>query len=136
MPGVCSLFFSIASAGVLVGLLPGTSEPEPVSAPEPPAAQAASASPITQDGTVVALTPDSVTTRSDNGALQTYRITPDTTAVTIDATSAGSAASSFAVDDKVSVVATVNAGQAVATAVADQAASRLNGPPMDYLVNP
>lgn len=126
-----SLSFAVASAGVLAGAVVHFSAPEPASTPAQ-SPQATSSAPVTQRGTVVAVTADSVTTRSDDGLLQTYRITPDTTAVTADRQQPASPAASFAVDDRVAVFATVQAGQPVATAVADQSAVGPDGPPMDY----
>jgi len=128
-----SLSFTVASAGVLAGAIVHFSAPDSAPAPAPAAPHAASGAPVTQNGTVVAVTADSVTTRSDNGTLQTYRITPDTTTVTVDQQSATNPAALFAVDDRVSVFATVHAGQQIATAVADQAAVGPDGPPMEYL---
>jgi hypothetical protein len=130
-----SMSFTVASASVLAGAFVHFAAPAPVEAPTP-MPQAASSAPVTQNGTVIAVTSDSVTTRSDNGAIQTYRITPDTTAVTFDRQQAASPAANFAVDDRVSVFATFDAGQHVATAVADQQAVGPNGPPMDYLATP
>lgn len=128
-----SLSFAVASAGVLAGAIVHFSSSEPAATPGAP--QAASSAPVTQNGTVIAVTADSVTTRSDDGLIQTYRLTPDTHAVTADRRQpAGPAA--FAVDDRVSVFATVQAGQPVATAVADQAAVGPDGPPMDYIAAP
>lgn len=133
-----SLSFAVASAGVLAGAIVHFSSPEssPESAAAPEAPQAASSAPVTQNGTVIAVTADSVTTRSDDGLIQTYRITPDTYAVTADRQQPAGPAASFAVDDRVSVFATVQAGQPVATAVADQAAVGPDGPPMDYIAAP
>ncbi|WP_234880118.1 hypothetical protein [Mycolicibacterium litorale] len=128
-----SLSFAVASAGVLAGAIVHFSSPEPAA---PAAPQASSTAPTTQHGTVVAVTADSVTTRSDDGLIQTYRITPDTTAVTADRQQPASPAASFAVDDRVAVFATVQAGQHVATAVADQSAVGPDGPPMDYIAAP
>lgn len=130
-----SLSFAVASAGVLAGAIVHFSTPDPApAAPETP--QATGSAPVTQNGTVVAVTADSVTTRSDNGLLQTYRLTPDTHAVTTDSSQPASPAASFAVNDRVSVFATVQAGQPVATAVADQSAVGPDGPPMDYIAAP
>ncbi|WP_245234016.1 hypothetical protein [Mycobacterium sp. PS03-16] len=126
-----SLSFAVASAGVLAGAFVHFSTPESAATPAAQAPQASSA-PVAQHGTVIAVTADSVTTRSDNGVVQTYRITPDTTAVTVDRQQAATPAASFSVDDRVSVFATVQSGQPVAAAVADQAAVGPNGPPMDY----
>ncbi len=127
-----SLSFAVASAGVLAAAIVHFSPPESAS-PAPEAPQAASSAPVTQDGTVIAVTADSVTTRGDDGLIQTYRLTPDTYAVTADRRQPASPAASFAVDDRVSIFATVEAGQPVATAVADVAAVGPDGPPMDYL---
>ncbi|MBO0677562.1 hypothetical protein JRC04_08825 [Mycolicibacterium sp. S2-37] len=127
-----SLSFTVATAGVLAGAFVHFAAPEPVEAPPGPP-QAANSAPVTQHGTVVAVTSDSVTTRGDDGVIQTYRITPDTTAVTLDRQQAANPSASFAVDDRVSVFATVQAGQQIATAVADQEAVGPDGPPMDYV---
>jgi hypothetical protein len=131
-----SLSFAVASAGVLAGAFVHFAATEPTEAPGAASApQASSSAPVTQHGTVIAVTADSVTTRGDNGAIQTYRLTPDTTAVTVDRQQAANPAGSFAVDDRVAVFATYQAGQPVATAVADQAAVGPDGPPMDYLAS-
>lgn len=131
-----SLSFAVASAGVIAGAVVHFASTDSANAPAPAAPQAATSTPVTQNGTVIAVTDDSVTTRGDNGVIQTYRVTPDTTAVTVDRHQAASPAGSFAVDDRVSVFATYHAGQPVATAVADQAAVGPDGPPMDYLASP
>lgn len=131
-----SLSFAVASAGVLAGAFVHFASTDSAESPAPATPQSAASAPVTQNGTVVAVTADSVTTRGDNGAIQTYRVTPDTTAVTVDRQQANSLAGSFAVDDRVSVFATYQAGQPIATAVADQAAVGPDGPPMDYLAAP
>jgi hypothetical protein len=128
--------FAVATAGVLAGAFVHYSTPDAAGSAATVLPQSAAGAPVTQTGTVVAVTADSVTTRSDDGVLQTYRITPDTTAVTADRQQAANPAGSFAVDDRVSVFATVHGGQQVATAVADQDAVGPNGPPMDYLASP
>lgn len=130
-----SLSFAVASAGVLAGAFVHFATPEPAPTPATQTAGDApqtSSAPVAQHGTVVAVTADSVTTRSDDGVVQTYRITPNTTAVTVDRQQAATPAASFSVDDRVSVFATVQSGQPVAAAVADQAAVGPDGPPMDY----
>ena len=127
--------FTIASASVLAGAFVHFSAPEPGVDPTP-VPQASSSAPVTQNGTVIAVTSDSVTTCSDDGAIQTYRITPQTTAVTSDRQQAAHPAANFAVDDRVSVFTTFDAGQHVATAVADQDAVGPNGPPMDFVTVP
>ncbi|MEU0494649.1 hypothetical protein [Mycobacterium sp. NPDC006124] len=87
--------------------------------------------PVSQVGRLVAVTATSVTARSDDGFARTYVITPETNAITAAGSAIGAAATSFAVDDEVSIVGVVRDGTAVATAVAHQQVSNLNGPPMD-----
>jgi hypothetical protein len=100
---------------------------DPTSAPRVPAPQ-----PVIQDGTLIAVSHDSVTARSANGYTRTYRITPDTTAIA-GGCETSATASHFAVNDEVEIVGTIDQGTAVATAVADGDVAHLNGPPMDYV---
>jgi hypothetical protein len=124
---------SVATAGVLAGAAVFLLDYDPGSECTPPAAPAAVAAPqsVNQQGTIIAVTDTSVTARSADGYTQTYVITPQTTAVTADRSESVPAATQFAVNDQVSIVGTVQGGTAVATAVADQAAVGLSGPPMD-----
>ncbi|MCV7419382.1 hypothetical protein H7K45_02410 [Mycobacterium yunnanensis] len=92
---------------------------------------AATQEPVSQVGRLVAVTPSSVTAKSDDGFARTYLITPETNAITATGSAVGGAASAFAVNDEVSIVGVVRGGTAVATAVAHQQVSDLNGPPMD-----
>ncbi|KAA0092695.1 hypothetical protein CIW49_28255 [Mycolicibacterium sp. P1-18] len=94
-------------------------------------AQAAQQQPVSQVGRLVAVTPTTVTAESVDGFARTYVITPETNAITAAGSAVGGAATSFAVDDQVSIVGVVRDGTAVATAVAHQQVSNLNGPPMD-----
>ena len=87
--------------------------------------------PVSQEGRLVAVTPTSVTAESMDGFARTYVITPETNAITAAGSAVGGAATSFAVDDEVSIVGVVRDGKAVATAVAHKQVSNLNGPPMD-----
>jgi hypothetical protein len=96
----------------------------------PPAA-APAPQPVTQQGTLVAVSPDSVTARSANGFARTYQLNAETTAITDHGSQIGSAGSAFDVNDEVSIVAVVRDGEAIATTVAGLAVSDLNGPPMD-----
>ncbi|WP_406813548.1 hypothetical protein [Mycobacterium sp. M23085] len=88
--------------------------------------------PVSQEGTVVAVSADSVTMRSVDGHVQTYRFTPDTTVVTRGARQPIATAAHFAVNDKVVVVGTIEGGRALATAVAYRGAGHGDAPPMDY----
>ena len=87
--------------------------------------------PVSQVGKLVSVTPTSVTAESVDGFARTYVITPETNAITAAGSAVGAAATSFAVDDEVSIVGVLRDGTAVATAVAHQQVSNLNGPPMD-----
>ncbi|WP_293042958.1 hypothetical protein [Mycobacterium sp.] len=89
--------------------------------------------PVKQEGTVIAVTVDSVTMRSADGRTQTYRFTPDTTVITYGARQPAAAAPQFTVNDRVVVVGTIEGGTALATAVADRGAGHGDAPPMDYL---
>ncbi|MBB5168613.1 hypothetical protein [Mycobacterium sp. AZCC_0083] len=86
---------------------------------------------MSQQGTLVAVTPDSLTARSSDGFARTYQIDAQTTAITDDGSRVGSAGSSFVVNDEVSILAVIRDGKAIATTVAGRAVSDLNGPPMD-----
>ena len=111
-----SIVASVGVSSVLAAAIVEIVSPESSTAVMQPAPQ-----PVTQQGTVIALTPDSFTTQGADGATQTYAITPNTNAVT-----------SLAVNDEVTVVGTRTGTDMVATAVAQQSAVGPQGPPMDY----
>ncbi|OPX13413.1 hypothetical protein B1790_00080 [Mycobacterium sp. AT1] len=92
---------------------------------------AAPQQPVSQEGRLVAVTETSVTAESTDGFARTYAITPETNAITAAGSAIGGAATSFSVDDEVSIVGVLRDGKAVATAVAHKQVSNLNGPPMD-----
>ena len=89
--------------------------------------------PVRQQGTVIAVSGDSVTARSANGYTQTYLVTPNTTVVSYDDSQTVTAASDFTINDEVDIVGTIQGGTALATAVADSGARRGDGLPMDYI---
>lgn len=93
----------------------------------------ATSQPVSQEGTVVAVSADSVTMRGVDGHIQTYRFTPDTTVVARGARQPVTAAPHFTVNDKVVVVGTIEGGTALATAVAYRGAGHGEAAPMDYL---
>jgi len=76
----------------------------------PPATQP---QPVTQQGTLVAVTADSLTTKGTGGSTQTFSVTPSTTAITESGQNASPAAS-------------------IATAVAEKSAVGPQGRPMDF----
>jgi hypothetical protein len=122
---VTVVFAAVAAAAVayFVGspVPRGQGAPDAVSAPQP----------VSQQGTLVAVTPDSLTARSSDGVARTYLINADTTAITDGGSRVGSAGSSFVVNDEVSILAVIRDGKAIATTVADRAVTDLSGPPMD-----
>jgi hypothetical protein len=122
---VAVVFAAVVSAAVVYFL--GSSVPHGQGAPDAaPAPQ-----PVSQQGTLVAVTPDSLTARSSNGFAQTYQINAQTTAITDGGSRVGSASSSFVVNDEVSILAVIRDGKAIATTVAGRDVSDLGGPPMD-----
>jgi hypothetical protein len=82
-------------------------------------------------GQVVAVSPDSITTRSDDGTTMTFRITPTTTQISTDGAPNPVTGTAFSVNETITVMGVVNDGTPVATALADQNAG--NGPPMDAI---
>jgi hypothetical protein len=120
-------FAAVVSAAVVyfVGssIPHGQETPGAVSAPQP----------VSQQGTLVAVSADSVTARSSNGFARTYLVNADTTAITDGGSRTGSASSAFAVNDEVSIFAVIQDGTAIATTVAGREVSDLSGPPMDFV---
>lgn len=122
---------STLCAACLTALVLNGVQPEKrtvVATQEPPSIS----QPVSQEGTVIAVTPGSVTTRSADGFTQTYLVTPDTTVITSSGSQTGTAAGHFTVNDRVVVVGTMQGGTALATTVADRDGGRGDGPPMDY----
>jgi type IV secretory pathway protease TraF len=122
---VAVAFAAVVSAAVVYFL--GSSAPGSHGTPAPsPASQ-----PVSQQGTLVAVTPDSLTARSSDGFARTYQIDAQTTAITDGGSRVGKADSAFTVNDEVSILAVVRDGKAIATTVAGRSVSELGGPPMD-----
>ena len=92
---------------------------------------------VSQEGTLIAVSADSVTARSANGYTQTYRVSPGTTLITAGFNAGGSqpapATAHFKINDEVEIVGTVQGGTALAAAVADRDAGHGGGPPMDQV---
>jgi hypothetical protein len=122
----------VAAAAVwgLCDLIDGASPEAPqVAAQQVPApAPALSDRTVHTVGQVVAISPESITTRSTDGITTTFAITPNTTQINTDGPGPGSA---FAVDETVAVLGVVNNGTPVATALAEQDAAVGTAPPMD-----
>lgn len=122
---------SMLGAAALIVLLVSVEPEKPtvVAAQQPPRAS----QPVRQEGTVVAVTGNSVTARSANGYTQTYLVTPDTTLIAHGNSQNTTATSVFTVNDKVDIIGTIQGGTALATAVADRDVARGGGAPMDHI---
>ncbi len=118
---------SVLAAAIVELVAPESSPAAATTAP----ATAQPQQPLSQQGRLIAVTADSLTTQSADGLINTYAVTPSTTAITGTGESASPAAS-FTVNDEVMVVGTQKGGTAVATAVADKSAVGPQGRPMDY----
>lgn len=126
-----SIAASVGVSSVLAAAIVEIASPEVSSAAvaaAPPAAQQQS---LTQQGRLIEVTPHSLTTRSADGSIHTYTVTPSTTTVTGTGHNASPAAS-FTVNDEVMVVGTRQGGTVIATAVADASAVGPQGRPMDF----
>ena len=129
---VGSIAASVGVSSVLAAAIVELVDPHAPTAATPPAQQAAQPQqPLTQQGRLIAVTADSLTTRSADGSTYTYAVTPGTTTIT-DSGQSASPAASFTVNDVVTVVGTPQGGTVVATAVADQSAVGPQGRPMEY----
>jgi hypothetical protein len=90
---------------------------------------------VSQEGTLIAVSAESVTARSADGYTQTYQVGPSTTLITAGFSAERSqpapAIARFKINDEVEIVGTIQGGRALATAVADRDAGTGGGPPMD-----
>jgi hypothetical protein len=91
---------------------------------------------VSQEGTVVAVSANSVTARSADGFTQTYLLTPDTTVITKTGYRAHSALPHFMVDDEVAILGTSQNGTVLATALAHRNSAHGAAPPMDFVGDP
>ncbi len=123
---------AVVCAASLTVLVTNTVEPEKPTV-EATLGPAPVSQPVRQEGTVIAVSADSVTARSADGYTQTYLVTPNTTFITNGSRSA-IAASHFAINDHVAIIGTIRNGTALATAVADRDSTSGNGSPMDHVV--
>ncbi|GFG50501.1 hypothetical protein MAGR_19420 [Mycolicibacterium agri] len=124
-----SIAASVGISSVLAAAITELVTAQPPAPATPP--QAVAEQPLSEQGTLIAVTADSLTTRAADGSVRTYTITPNTTAITGDGGQA-SAASALAVNDQVTVVGTSRGRAAVATAVAENTAVGPQGRPMDF----
>ena len=124
---------SLLCAGTLAVLVVNGAEPQTATGAAAATAPRRAPQPVTQEGTLIAVSADSVTARSANGYTQTYRITPNTAVITNSGSQSAPDALHFTVNDKVDIVGTIQGGRALATAVATRDVGHGDGPPMDYL---
>jgi hypothetical protein len=91
--------------------------------------------PVSQEGTLIAVSAESVTARSANGYTQTYRVSPNTALITAgfnaEKSQPAAATARFKINDEVEIVGTIQGGTALATAVADRDAGHGGAPPME-----
>jgi hypothetical protein len=131
--GVCEIVTgAVVCAASLAALVTNTAEPEKPTV-EATLGPAPVSQPVRQEGTVIAVSADSVTARSADGYTQTYLVTPNTAFITNSGRSAVAAAH-FAINDHVAIIGTIRNGRALATAVADRDVTNGNGSPMDHVV--
>ena len=114
---------AFASAAAVWALLDATAPDAP--APTPALGDAT----VQLVGQVVAVSPESITTRSSDGTTTTFQITPATTQFNSDGGTNSATGTPFTINETVSVMGVLKNGTPVATALADQSAG--GGPPMD-----
>ncbi len=123
---------AVVCAASLAALVANIAEPEKPTV-EATLGPAPVSQPVRQEGTVIAVSADSVTARSADGYTQTYLVTPNTAFITNGSRST-TTASHFAINDHVDIIGTIRNGKALATAVADRDMTDGNGSPMDHVV--
>jgi hypothetical protein len=126
LAGACEIFSASMLCAAAFALLTHAEPDKPSVMAEQ--GQAPAAQPVRQEGTVVAVTADTVTARSPDGYTQTYRVTPNTALVTESGSQSIAVPSHFAVNDHIAIVGTIRGGTALATEVAE----RGDGRPMDF----
>lgn len=126
-----SIAASVGVSSVLAAAIVELVSPDGPSAATPAPPQAVQQQPLSQQGRVIAVSQDSLTTQNADGMIYTFAVTPDTTAISGDGQSA-TPATTFAVNDEVTVIGARQGGTVVATAVADTSAVGPQGRPMDY----
>jgi hypothetical protein len=98
-------------------------------APAAPTPAQSSSATVQMVGQVVAVSPESITTRGTDGTTTTFQITPSTTQYNSDGKANSVTGTAFSVNETVAVMGVVDNGRTVATALADQNTG--GGPPMD-----
>lgn len=119
--------FAAVAAAILMHVADSTTTPVQS---HPPAAD--TGQPITQEGRLIAVSPDSLTAQGPDGVARTYVIDAQTNGITTSGSHYGAAAGAFAVNDEVAILGVTRDGANVATVVAHRDVTGPDGPPMDY----
>ncbi len=127
---VLTLSFVVAFAAVAAAVIMRVGDS--AGATSPPAPDAGISQPISQEGRLIAVSPNSVTAQGPDGVTRTYIVDSQTNGITATGSQMGSTASAFAVNDEVAIVGVTRGDTNIATVVAHREATGPNGPPMDY----
>jgi hypothetical protein len=128
---------SVLCAAALAGLVVSAVASETPSRPADVIARGEPLAPqsVSQEGTLIAVSAESVTARSADGYTQTYQVGPSTTLITAgfnaERSQPAPAIARFKINDEVEIVGTIQGRTALATTVADRDAGRGGSPPMD-----
>lgn len=126
-----SISFAVAFAAVVTAVIMQTLAPGDA-APRPEPAPVAVTQPVTQQGRLIAVSPDSLTAQGPDGVAHTYRVDDQTHGITAAGSQIGGTTENFTVNDEVSIIGVTRGGDNVATTVVHRDVAGLNGPPMDY----
>ena len=126
-----SISFAVAFAAVVTALIMHLAD-SGTAAPRPEPAPVAVTQPVTQEGRLIAISPDSLTAQGPDGVARTYRVDDQTHGITAAGSQMGGTTENFTVNDEVSIIGVTRGGDNVATTVVHRDVANLNGPPMDY----
>ncbi|KRD05916.1 hypothetical protein ASE48_17385 [Mycobacterium sp. Root265] len=125
-----SISFTVAFAALVTALIMHVAD-SAVAAPSPEPAPVAVTQPVTQEGRLIAISPDSLTAQGPDGVARTYRVDDQTHGITAAGSQMGGTTENFTVNDEVSIIGVTRGGDNVATTVVHRDVANLNGPPMD-----
>lgn len=127
-----TISFAVAFAAVVAALIMQLSDAGAAAHQPEPTPVVSATQPVTQQGRLIAISPDSLTAQGSDGVARTYRVDDQTHGVTAAGSRMGATADSFTVNDEVSIIGVMRGGDRVATTVVHREVANLNGPPMDY----
>ncbi|MBI3227967.1 MAG: hypothetical protein HYZ39_23230 [Mycolicibacterium cosmeticum] len=128
---VLALSFVVAFAAVAAAVIMRVADSAATATP-PPAPDGGISQPISQEGRLIAVSPNSVTAQGPDGVARTYVVDAQTNGITPAGSQMGGTANAFAVNDEVAILGVTRGDTNVATVVAHRDATGPNGPPMDY----